>query len=192
MLIDTILQQQLQAYLNNQERLLWVDKPGTGIQFSKADWFLIPFGLFFTGFAIFWILMAINLSGGDSTVNFSFFGIPFVLFGFYILFGRHLLDARKRTRSIYAITSERALILHQGSGTLHSYPLEQLRDVTYTQGPDGRGNLYLGALDPRFQILQGTSWPGVKHPPTFQKIRQIQHVYALLTEARSKLLSSGM
>lgn len=188
MIIDNA-QQSIQPYLNNHERLLWVDKPGTGIQFSKADWFLIPFGLFFTAFSIFWIFMAITLSDEVAPRLFSLFGIPFVLMGVYVLFGRHLSDAIKRANSVYAVTTQRALILNQRSRMLNSFPLEQLRDITYTQGPDGSGNLYLGALDPRFQILQGTSWPGVKYPPTFQKIQQIQHVYSLLIEARSKLLS---
>lgn len=185
--LDSTLKQVIQPYLLPQERLLWTDKPQPGMQFAKADWFLIPFGVFFTGFAFFWMAMAATITDEDGFPFFSLLGIPFVMMGLYLLFGRHFFDLIKRSKTVYAITSERALILNQRSGVLHAYPLDQLKNITFTQQADGSGNLYLGSLDSRYQMLQGTSWPGVKLPPTFQKIAGIQHAYTVLKEAKSNL-----
>lgn len=182
-----MLKQVIQPYLTLQERLLWIDKPQPGMQFAKADWFLIPFDVFFTCFAFFWMAMAATITEEGGFPFFTLLGIPFVMMGLYMLFGWHFLDFIKRSKTVYAITSERTLILNQRSGLVHAYPLDQLKNITFTQQADDSGNLFLGSIDPHYQMLQGTSWPGVKLSPTFQKIAGIQHVYTVLKEAKSNL-----
>lgn len=178
----------IKSYLDSDEKILWSDKPSKGLIFSKADWFLIPFGLFFLGFSIFWISMALTLTDDGGPRFFALFGIPFVIMGYYITFGRHIHDVRKRSKLIYYLTSNRVIIFNRQSSRSHSYSLEQLIDITYSTHSEGSGNLYLGALDARFEILQGTSWPGVKQPPMFVNVPNVQRVFSQLIEGRKKRL----
>lgn len=58
-MIDLELQNELLPHLNAGERLLWADKPKTGIRFRSSDKFLVPFSLFWGGIAILWEILAI-------------------------------------------------------------------------------------------------------------------------------------
>jgi hypothetical protein len=52
----SIIEQQLSA----GERLLWSGQPRGGIRLHAADIFAIPFSVLWCGFAIFWVVMAMQ------------------------------------------------------------------------------------------------------------------------------------
>ncbi len=111
-------------YLDSDEKLLWQGAPATGLRFTGAGAVLSFFGIFFLGFALFWIGMAASMSGD---VLFPLFGVPFVLVGLWLVVGHWFFDAYMRKKTRYALTSRRALIARAlFSRHMESYPI--LRD----------------------------------------------------------------
>src|SRR2546425_38642 len=73
-------------------------------------------------------------------------GVVIGVFGFFISFGRLWLEARQRRRSIYAVTSERALIITGGRfGRCVSLNLDALRNIDLSTKPDGSGTIVLAS-----------------------------------------------
>ena len=75
--------------------------------FTPADAFLIPFSIFWCGFAIFW--EAGVASSGASL--FVVWGIPFIAVGLYLVFGRFIYKHYRKKRTTYWITNARAAII---------------------------------------------------------------------------------
>lgn len=85
-----------------EEHMLWHGKPEPGRIFTGQDVFMIPFSLLWCGFAIFWTVGASSAGG-----FFGLFGIPFVLVGLYMVFGRFIHRAYLQKNSYYVITNKR-------------------------------------------------------------------------------------
>jgi len=129
--------------------------PGETLQFSArarpgavvlASLPMFLFAIPFTGFAVFWMVMA-----GIGTMNveqdmgpfrfFPLFGLPFLLVGLFMLSAplRAFLGAG---RTLYAITDQRALTLRTGRSTrVISYYPRDIGNPTRTEKADGSGNL---------------------------------------------------
>jgi hypothetical protein len=90
--------------LTSDERLLWRGRPRSGIRLRGSDFFLIPVSLLWGGFAIFWESAALFMIPKNDPVGglFPLFGIPFVLFGLYFIFGRFIVDKKMREGTEYA------------------------------------------------------------------------------------------
>ncbi|MCA9041773.1 MAG: hypothetical protein KDA65_15575, partial [Planctomycetaceae bacterium] len=72
---------------------------------------------------------------------FCLFGLPFVLIGFAML-SSPLWSARAARRTIYVLTTERAITFEGGySTTITSYKPEQLQELQRVQHADGSGDL---------------------------------------------------
>lgn len=87
------------AYLLNGEVVLWegTGKPPKGVNMAQ-----MIFPIFWTGFAIFWTIMA-SMAGGF----FGLFGVPFIIVGIF-LFKQMKGDTAEK---IYAITNRRLIII---------------------------------------------------------------------------------
>jgi hypothetical protein len=97
----------LHQYLRPGERLLWTGQPDPAVLFGPKDLFLIPFSLLWGGFAIFW--EASVIADGDGPF-FMLWGIPFVVVGLYMIAGRFVYKRRRKQRTAYGLTEERALV----------------------------------------------------------------------------------
>lgn len=97
-------------YLVNGEYILWKGKPEKKNIFTSADVFMIPFSILWCGFALFWEITAIM---SDAPFFFAIFGIPFIIVGLYLVFGRFIHAAYKRKRTAYVITNKK-IIRRQG------------------------------------------------------------------------------
>jgi hypothetical protein len=133
--------------LSQGEKVLWSGQPPRKLLvFRMSDLFLLPFALFWTGFSIVWelgALAAVMGSGFDVfTLFFPLFGVPFLLIGFYMLFGRFIMDVVTRRRTFYALTDRRALVLTAlRDRNVVSTPLHKIDHVDITLHRDGHGTL---------------------------------------------------
>ncbi|MFA5562452.1 MAG: helix-turn-helix domain-containing protein [Eubacteriales bacterium] len=130
-------------YLMPGETLLWYGQPDPSQVFQRQDIFLLPFGLFFFVFALFWMSTA-SMAGGA----FALFGLPFVGVGAYLLFGRliHTKEVKKYTH--YAITDRRVLLLYRGSRvTFRDIALSQLGQLSLESSTAGPGTVRIRGLE---------------------------------------------
>jgi hypothetical protein len=174
-------QADLTARLLPGERLVWSAQPSQGIRFQARDILLIPFSLLWGGFAIFW--ESTVLAQQNAPFIFQLWGIPFVLAGIFIMFGRFLLDAHIRARLTYAITDRRILIVRSGwFPAFTTLDRQVLPIIELVEGLQGRGTLYFGQT-PSFRRL---GWiPALDPTPKFVEIEDAQSVLALLTTPQS-------
>lgn len=182
------LEQALKRYLRPGERLTWTGRPRSGVLFTAQDVFLIPFSLMWCGFAIFWEASVLGfgvLGGGGAPGFFALWGLPFVAVGLYFVFGRFLTDAWVRSRTLYALTSERALLLRKAFGeTLLSSPLDA--ETRVQRHGDGTGTLEFGPSVPL--LMRGRSmsaWsPSLSNQVIFLHIQDFDRAYSLTSWAR--------
>ena len=88
--------------LGSVEKLLWAGRPCQGFVFRPVDAFLIPLSLMWGGFAVFWEGSVLVMG---APVFFTLWGIPFVLVGCYLVFGRFYVDAWQREKTSYGLTN---------------------------------------------------------------------------------------
>lgn len=175
---------EIQKHIEPRERVLWSGQPRQGIMFRGADIFLIPFSLFWGGFAIFWEYSVLTQGAPPF---FALFGIPFVVIGIYLIAGRFYVEARQREKTYYAVTSERVLII---SGLIQqkvkSLSLRTLSDVSVTESKNGSGSISFGHSFPFASLFGGMSWPGMEQfsGPRLDTISNPKQVYQLIREAQ--------
>ena len=99
---------QLTELLRDGETVRWQGSPDPSLRFGPADLILIPFFTLWGGFALFWNFA---VWGSGAPVPFKLFGIPFLVIGGYVTVGRFIVAARRKRRTTYAITTERAIII---------------------------------------------------------------------------------
>src|SRR4051812_43942652 len=96
----------LVSMLQSSETLLWEGQPDKQ-RFLLRGWWAIPFSLLWCGFAIFWEASAFRT---NAPFYFRLWGIPFVLIGLYMVFGRFFAAAREAANTWYVVTNRRVLI----------------------------------------------------------------------------------
>ena len=158
-------------YLEDTEDILWMGQPIPYLLFSWRDLYLIPFSLMWGGFAIFWELMAIS---GDAPLLFKLWGIPFVVVGQYMIWGRFVHKFLRRRNTYYAITENRVLVLQKLWQTkMDSYYLKDLPGISL-KGRDITFGFGYG------KYTKGTShWHG-ETGPGFYGLTDAENVYKIL------------
>lgn len=125
--------QRIEPLLRSGERLRWSGRPDPKVHLTSADLFLIPFSLVWCGFAVFWLMMAINRG---APVLFILFGAMFVLVGLFFVFGRFLFKRLAKNSTIYGLTGSRAIVV-RGPRSSHDIPLDGT-PVQVKRSRDGR------------------------------------------------------
>jgi hypothetical protein len=121
-------------YLDPGERLLWEGRPATGLRWSRQDLFLLPFGLVFAGFAIFW---EVSVIAAGAPLFMVLFGVPFVLVGLFLAVGRVFWDSYARRHTAYALTDRRAIVATSALGrALRSWPITPGMETEFRPGPE--------------------------------------------------------
>jgi hypothetical protein len=140
---QTDTQSQFQRDLLPGESLLWTGQPLKSVVFHVSDWFAVPFSLMWGGFAIFWEWSASGQGNNHGTnLFFSLWGIPFVLIGQYLIWGRFLYTAWKKTRTFYAVTNKRVIVLNSlGNRKITDAFMTGLSSVSLTTRADGVGTI---------------------------------------------------
>ena len=153
---DPVAAQKFQPELLAGESIYWVGMPDTATIFHSDDWTAVPFSLLWGGFAIVWeatVLGYVNF-GSKPTAHsaplfFVLWGIPFVAFGQYMIWGRFLVDGWLKRRTYYAVTNRRVLLLQEGWKLKKRFLfLESLPEVS--REGSATGTLWLG---PKLPII---------------------------------------
>lgn len=168
------MQELLRKEINPDEELVWSGIPEQGVMLKSGDVFMIPFSLMWGGFAIFWEYSVIN---SDAPFFFMLWGIPFVLVGVYLIFGRFIYDAQKRSKTIYGLTKNRAIIISGLFGRkVKSLNLKSLPEIHVKTKSNGSGTITFGSSSP-MHFFQGSGWPGTSNSiPAFEGIENVQLV----------------
>ncbi|HEY6263813.1 MAG TPA: hypothetical protein VIW93_03335 [Candidatus Acidoferrum sp.] len=114
--IDSTAAIKVQTEMLSGESVYWAAMPNPSVIFHSDDWAAVPFSLLWGGFAIFWEAGALGYwgngsRGGGPSLFMVIWGVPFVLIGQYMIWGRFLNDAWLKRRTYYAITNKRLLIV---------------------------------------------------------------------------------
>lgn len=186
----------LQPELSSGERIQWAAMPNPSIIFHSDDWSVIPFSLIWTGFFVFWEglslgIWRVNAKPSAPDTFMVLWGIPFLLIGQYMVWGRFFEDAWLKRRTYYAITDRRVLLLQEGwkRKTQFSY-LESIPEISREGGDVG--TLWLGAKLPTFGG-GGTKTSGWSRfaisdgAPMLADIDDLDSVYHLILDLREKI-----
>src|SRR5262245_19083368 len=134
-------------FLAPGEQIRWSGRPAQGLVLRPSDAMMIPFSLMWFGFAIFWETSVLSI--GRAPTFFALWGIPFIVIGLYISVGRFFGDAWARSRTYYALTDRRALVVSgMFESKLTSVELSTLTELRYKPGSSGRGTIVFGPDSP--------------------------------------------
>jgi hypothetical protein len=193
--IDPQAATKLQSELITNERIYWAGKPNPSVIFHSDDWSAIPFTLVWTGLFVFCEGQALGIwrdSAKPSAPNtfMVLWGIPFLLIGQYMVWGRFFVDAWLKRRTHYAVTNRRVLILQEGWKRKTQFAfLDSIPEIS--REGDEVGTLWLGAKLPilgsrgsakrsmsRFDISDAV--------PTLADIDDVDSVYRLILDLREQ------
>ncbi len=179
--MDYNITTELQPHLDFNEKLVWTGRPKTGIVFRSSDIFLIPFSLLWCGFSIFWFTTA--LTSGAPFI-FAMFGLPFVVIGIIMVFGRFIIDAKQREKTYYGLTDDRIIIKYGiYTKSIKSLNIKTLSDIAYVEKNDGSGTINFGQNNPIMISSNGMNWwPGVNGTPSLDLIQDVRQVYNKIVE----------
>ena len=166
-----------QGRLLNGERVVWEGQPAGGFLLTSRDAFLIPFSLFWCGFAVFWEWTAMHAS--RAAPEFPLFGIPFILIGFYFVIGRFFVDAWARANTVYAVTSQRILILRNGPfSRFTALAINRLPELSLDERADGRGTIRFQPQQPMWSNRNWSGWtPALDPTPQFLAVADARNVF---------------
>jgi hypothetical protein len=191
------LQQSLQSELLPGESLLWSGQPSRRAVFHRDDWFGIPFSLMWGGFAIFWTISAAGgFNRGKGSPFFVLWGIPFVVMGQYVIWGRFVYNWWHKARVIYAITSRRLLIVdHAWSRKVNAIYVDQIPLIEKFLRSDGIGTLRFG-YPPQQSGRRSSSFSmgdiNTSGVPIFTDIENAESVYSIVAGLREKATTKSV
>ena len=172
----------LQAELQPGETLEWAGRPHPWRVFTARDLYLIPFSLLWGGFAIFWEAGVLSI---NAPLFFKLWGVPFVLVGLYVIFGRFLVSAWERRHTWYGVTNQRIIILRTALGhRVQSFYFSTLPEIETTISASGRGTLRFGP--PSYRWSGGWAIWGTRlgQAPGFYDIPDARYVFDLISRHR--------
>jgi hypothetical protein len=188
----------IQPELLSGESIFWSGHPNTSVVFHKEDFFLIPLSLLWGGFAIFWEAGVAGFwnSGARSepwTLG-IIWGIPFVLIGQYLIWGRFFYAAWKKKRTFYAVTNRRVIVVQNGwKKEMASSYLDSLPTFIKEGNAGGRGTLRFAPQESMWSGKRGWgAWDGmgIGSVPTFTDIEDVDSIYRLVSDLREKSRST--
>ena len=177
------------------ESLLWTGRPNPRVVFRSDDLYLIPFSLLWGGFAIFWEMGVFGYwgngpKGGTLSIFMSLWGIPFIVIGQYMIWGRFLYDGWLKRRTYYAVTSRCALVVQKGWNRKTSWIyISSIPTVEREEGSKA-GTLWFGPKYPAFggrgRKTRSMSRFSISDVPVFADIDDLNTVYQMVLDLREK------
>lgn len=197
--------ERFQQDLLPDESILWTGRPLTRIIFHKQDWFAVPFSLLWGGFAIFWTLQAMadpqqpgfwSLPSHFHFDSFALFGIPFSLYGLYMIFGRFFYTAWKKTHTFYAVTNKRVIVLNTAPNRkLVDSFFSALKSISLTTRSDGAGTIDFAEPDSTSALLgnrRGNAKMDIDLGRlAFYDVDNVRDVYQMIQAQRERCGNTG-
>ena len=111
--------------------------------------------------------------------------MPFVLIGLYLIAGRFLVDAWAREKTVYAVTTQRILILRSGPySKFISLAINRLPELSLDERADGRGTIRFQPQQPMWNNRSWSSWtPALDSTPQFLSIADARGVFDRIQRA---------
>jgi hypothetical protein len=193
-----------QSELLGKESLLWSGQPELRVVFHKEDLLAIPCSLMWGCFATLSEIAALTMARASHNQTLWFgaaWGLPFVLVGQYLVWGRFLYISWKKSRTFYAVTSERILFCRTkpGGRIVSSLDLFNLGVVQKSVRADGIGTLRFDYPHvPQPNALRFLFGPKTAHDAFFDPLEcngtlafvdipNAENVYHTLMEAKERL-----
>jgi hypothetical protein len=193
--IDPRAAQKIQSELMSGESIYWAGMPNPRVVLHSDDWAMIPFSLVWTGFFIFWEADALGYWRDKSHqvgthVFMVLWGIPFLVMGNYIVWGRFLHDAWLKRRTYYGVTNRRLLVLQEGwhrkTSTTFLVEIPQIEREGASIGTLWFGTKY-PVIVPRGQKSRAMSRFSLGDVPVFADIADVDTVHRLIMDLRAKI-----
>jgi len=191
--MDYEVYEKLRSDLISGENILWAGKPGSSLSSSKGSMFIILFGIFWLGFALFWEYMAILEYLESGVIIMSLFGIPFVIIGLFLVFGIPFYIRSKKKNTYYAVTNKRIIILSLKRNTkdVQTEFIKEIKGINKTIKRNGIGTIVFGN-NPALKYMGFNSgmigYGGPYGPyygemcPVFYDIEDAERVYRIVHE----------
>jgi hypothetical protein len=184
----------IQPELVPGEALVWAGQPKISVIFHQEDALLIPVSLLWGGFAIFWEAGVSGIWGTSPRGPWTFgmlLGIPFVLAGQYLIWGRFFYAAWLKKRTHYAVTNRRVIVVQDGwRRQIAAAYLDSLRSLVKDGGSNGFGILRfdepLSMWADKNQRLRRWNEVSIQGMPRFVDIEDVDSVYRLVSDLRER------
>jgi len=172
------------------EKVLWAGQPRQGIILRGFDALLLPFFLVWTG-GVGAAAVAMLRAPKTDMVGIIMMSVIFVPVGLYALVGRFFVEARQRSRTFYAVTSERIVIVFGlFSRTVKSIELKSLGEMALSERRNGSGSIVFGPSSPFDWMYGGAAgFPGMasRMAARFEAIPSVRSVYETIRSAQRAL-----
>lgn len=173
-------QRALAREIGPNEQLLWSGMPKQGLVLRTSDLLVIPLGIGWAGFLVFWHYGMAQTGGPLLT----FGSVVSTAIGLYVLVGRFIWDSWERKKLYYALTDQRALI-YGGllDRKLRSVNYHALPEIVVEDSADGDAPITFGTPIPALRWT-GNTEDGKRSPapPSFERIRSGRRVYEMILE----------
>ena len=194
----------MQPELLSGESIFWAGQPNPRVIFHKEDVALVPFSLLWGGFAIVWEAGAAGFWGAGTRAStpplfFMLWGVPFVVIGQYLIWGRFVYDGWLKRRTHYAVTNRRVIVLQNGwsrkvvSAYLDALPAiskDGASTLSFTPGGTNWFSAFSGGGSSnsgrRNRSFQAWSTMSIGDAPIFRDIEDLDNVYRLVSDLREK------
>jgi hypothetical protein len=172
--------------LMSGEHVLWEGVPARGLLLTSRDAFLIPFSLIWLAFTVFWLGTAVTTG---APIFFRLWGAMFVAIGLFLFVGRFVVDAWLRSRTSYAVTDQRILIVRSAPfPSITSIDLDRLPEINLIGDGMPTGHIRFGpsTLFPGNRSM--LAWvPSLDAVPQFLGVTKPSSVFQTLMQASRKL-----
>lgn len=165
------------SILDADEKILWQGRPDGTVTLRPRNIMMLIFGIFFAGFALFWMVMAFSAGGG-----FWMFGLIHFSVGVGIVFSAVFWGAFKRRRSWYTLTDKRAIIASDMpliGKRLKSWPITSESVLELEQGPPDTVNFA--------ETYKRTKNGSRRVSIGFERIEEGRKVYRLMRDVQANV-----
>ena len=179
-----------EGILDQGEVIIWQGRPEKGVVWSDLLSFDTLFGLFFGGFALAWIVIAVSNVARTSSAMvhlFPLFGVPFLLVGLYLAFGRLLWDEYKRRCTYYSLSNRSAYVACTcfGIRQLERHPILPQHIVTLEDNTPG--SVLFKKAKQRDSDFAGLTDGSI--PVGFLRINDARAVYRMVRDIQKQRLA---